>query len=54
MRELVCRPSELPNHFGQVLNDGEGVVRIVDEGFKKDPQAHLSSNDNSDQCDAVP
>ena len=32
MRELVCRPGELPNHFVQALNTGEGVARIADEG----------------------
>jgi hypothetical protein len=31
VRELVCRPGELPNYFLQVLNAGEGVARIVDE-----------------------
>jgi hypothetical protein len=25
VRELVCRSGELPNHFVQVLNAGEGV-----------------------------
>lgn len=32
MREQVCRLGELPDHFVQVLNAGEGVARIVDEG----------------------
>jgi hypothetical protein len=32
VRELVCRPGEVPNHFAQVLNAAEGVARIVDEG----------------------
>jgi hypothetical protein len=32
VREQVCRSGELPDHFVQVLNAGEGVARIVDEG----------------------